>query len=488
MDVDPAKARGHVHHEGRDYHFCSEGCRKKFEAEPAKYVKGEAGAASRAEAEAKAREAERAGKKVVYTCPMHPEVRQEGPGSCPKCGMALEPEGIPDEEDTSEYDDMKRRFWISAVLSLPLVAYAMGEMVAMDSLHALIQPTVAHWAQLVLATPVVLWGGWPFFVRGWISIRTWNLNMFTLIGLGTGVAYVYSVIATALPGIFPQAFRAEGGQVAVYFEAAAVIVTLVLLGQVLELKARSQTSSAIRALLELAPKTARRIGEGGNEEDVAIEHLKVGDRVRVRPGEKVPVDGKITEGRSSLDESMITGESIPQEKHEGDSVTGGTVNQTGGFVMEVSARGRRHAAFADRSHGDGGSAQPRADPETCGYGGGILRAHVVLIAVVTFIVWSIWGPQPAMAFGLLNAVAVLIIACPCALGLATPMSIMVGTGKGAQSGVLIKNAEALEIMEKIDTLVVDKTGTLTEGKPKLVSVETVGDIDEATFLKLVAEP
>lgn len=486
MDVDPDKAKAHVEHEGEDYYFCSVGCREKFEADPEKYLKGEPGEARKAEAKKKAKQAEEAGGKVMYTCPMHPEVRQEGPGDCPKCGMALEPEGVPDEEDTGEYDDMKRRFWVSLAFSVPLVAYTMTHMVVGEAINEMIPMGVANWVQLILATPVVLWGGWVFFKRAWKSILTWNLNMFTLIGMGTGVAYVYSLIATIAPGIFPETFRNDHGQVAVYFEAAAVIVTLVLMGQVLELRARSQTSSAIRSLLELAPKKARRIKEDGSEEDVSIDELQVGDRVRVRPGEKVPVDGKVTDGRSSIDESMITGESIPQEKNEGDGVTGGTVNQTGGFVMEVSRVGGDtllnqivHMVMeAQRSRAP---IQKLAD---------LVAAYfvpaVVVIAVITFVVWSVRGPQPAMAYGLLNAVAVLIIACPCALGLATPMSIMVGTGRGAHAGVLIKNAESLEIMEKIDTIVVDKTGTLTEGKPKLVSVETVGDIDEETFLKLVA--
>ncbi len=486
MDVDPVSAKRRVQHGGTDYFFCSDGCQKKFEAEPEKYLKGEPGEAQKAEAVKKAAASEAEGKKTIYTCPMHPEVRQEGPGSCPKCGMALEPEDGTGEEDTSEYDEMKRRFWVSAAFSLPLLVYTMGHMVVGESINELIPMKLANVIQFALATPVVLWGGWPFFQRGWSSIVTWNLNMFTLIAIGTGVSYLYSVIATVLPGIFPESFRNQHGQVAVYFEAAAVIVTLVLMGQVLELRARSQTSSAIRSLLELAPKTARRIDAAGNEADVSIEDLKVGDRVRVRPGEKVPVDGQVIEGRSSIDESMITGESIPQEKGDGDSVTGGTVNQTGGFTMEVSRVGG-DTLLSQIVHMVMEAQRSRAPiQKLADLVAGYFVPAVVGTSVLTFIVWSIWGPQPAMAYGLLNAVAVLIIACPCALGLATPMSIMVGTGRGAHEGVLIKNAEALEIMEKIDTLVVDKTGTLTEGKPKLVSVEIYGDIEEDTFLKLVA--
>lgn len=424
---------------------------------------------------------------TVYTCPMHPQVRDVRNSGCPICGMALEPESIViGEEDTSELDDMTRRFWIGAALSLPLFVIAMGEMIPGNPLAGLIDPVWGNWLQFVLATPVVLWSGWPFFVRGVQSVRTMNLNMFTLIALGVGVAYAYSVVATAFPQIFPSAFRGHGGTVAIYFEAAAVITTLVLLGQVLELRARSQTSGAIRALMELAPPTARRISEDGSEEEVAIDHLSEGDLLRVRPGEKVPVDGEVTEGRSNVDESMITGEPVPVEKQEGDAVTGGTVNGTGSLIMRATRVGEdtmlaqivRMVAEAQRSRAP---IQKLVDTVS-----GYFVPAVIVIAILTFIIWSVFGPDPAMAFAIVNAVAVLIIACPCALGLATPMSIMVGTGLGARSGILIKNAEALETFENVDTIVVDKTGTLTEGKPKLVLVEPASDFDEVTFLSLAA--
>lgn len=424
---------------------------------------------------------------AVYICPMHPQVRQTKPGACPICGMALEPESaVHGEEDTSELDDMTRRFWVSAVLTLPLFVYAMGDLIPGRPFHALIPSAWGQWAQFALAAPVVLWGGWPFFVRGLQSLRTMNLNMFTLIALGVGVAFIYSTIAALVPSIFPQAFRDESGTVALYFEAAAVITTLVLLGQVLELRARSQTSGAIRALLELAPPTARRINDDGSEEDVSIDDLRAGDRLRVRPGEKIPVDGEVLEGHSSVDESMVTGEPIPVEKKAGDAVTGGTVNGTGGLIMKATRVGEETllsqivhmVAEAQRSRAP---IQRLADLVA-----GWFVPAVVIIAIVTFIVWANFGPQPAMAYAIVNAVAVLIIACPCALGLATPMSIMVGTGKGAQHGVLIKNAEALETFEKVDTVVVDKTGTLTEGRPKLVTVEQQAGFDERELLSLAA--
>lgn len=424
---------------------------------------------------------------TVYTCPMHPQVRDVRDSGCPICGMALEPEGVvAGEEDTSELDAMTRRFWVGAVLSLPLLVIAMGELIPGNPLTDLIEPSWGNWLQFVLATPVVLWGGWPFFVRGYRSVRTLNLNMFTLIALGVGVAYVYSLIATALPQIFPDAFRGEGGAVAIYFEAAAVITTLVLLGQVLELRARRQTSGAIRALLELAPPTARRLSADGSEEEVAIDDVMPGDRLRVRPGEKVPVDGEVAEGRSNVDESMITGEPIPVEKAEGDALTGGTVNGTGGLVMRATRVGDdtllaqivRMVAEAQRSRAP---IQKLVDTVS-----GYFVPAVVVIAIITFIVWSVFGPEPAMAYAIVNAVAVLIIACPCALGLATPMSIMVATGKGASSGILVKNAEALETFEKVDTVVVDKTGTLTEGAPKLVRVEPATGFDETKVLALAA--
>ena len=425
-------------------------------------------------------------RKTQYTCPMHPEIVRAHPGSCPICGMALEPVVASAEEDTGELDDMSRRFWISAVLTLPLFVYAMGEMIPGNPLEHLLPGVWAQWVQLVLATPVVLWGGWPFFVRGWNSVRTMNLNMFTLIALGVGVAFVFSLVAVVAPGLFPPAFWNHSGAVAVYFEAAAVITTLVLLGQVLELRARSQTSGAIRALLELAPPTALRIGPDGSEEEVSLDDLEPGDRLRVKPGEKVPVDGSVVDGHSSVDESMVSGEPIPVEKRSGDTVIGGTVNGTGSLIMEVTQVGDdtllsqivRMVAEAQRSRAP---IQKLADLVAAWF-----VPAVVVVAIVTFIVWSIWGPAPAMAYAIVNAVAVLIIACPCALGLATPMSIMVGTGKGAQNGILIKNAEALETFEKVDTVVVDKTGTLTEGKPKLVMVQPAGAHDEDQMLSLVA--
>lgn len=424
---------------------------------------------------------------AVYTCPMHPQVRETKPGSCPLCGMALDAETITaGGEDDSELRDMSLRFWVSLVLSLPLLAIVMGEMIPGSPVAHLLAGSWSRWLQLALATPVVLWGGWPFFVRGVQSLRTMNLNMFTLIALGVSIAYAYSLVALFLPQIFPPAFRDHGGGVALYFEAAAVITTLVLLGQVLELRARSQTSGAIRALLELAPPTAWRIDANGQEEEVSIDDLKEGDFIRVRPGEKVPVDGEVKEGRSSVDESMITGEPIPAEKSAGDKVTGGTVNGTGSLVIRATQVGEntmlsqivRMVSEAQRSRAP---IQRMVDIVSSWF-----VPAVVLVSVVTFIVWSIWGPEPAMAFAIVNAVAVLIIACPCALGLATPMSIMVGTGKGAQNGVLIKNAEALETFEKVDTLVVDKTGTLTEGKPKLVTVQPLSPFTEQEFLGLVA--
>jgi len=424
---------------------------------------------------------------TVYTCPMHPQVRDVRNTGCPICGMALEPETVVQgEEDTSELDDMTRRFWISVAFTLPLFVYAMGDLIPGDPLAHIVPAAWSGWLQLALAAPVVLWGGWPFFERAVRSIRTMNLNMFTLIGLGVAVAFLYSLVAVAAPGIFPDAFRGHSGGVAVYFEAAAVITTLVLLGQVLELRARSRTSGAIRALLELAPPTATRIGADGNEAEVSVDKLAIGDRLRVRPGEKVPVDGKIVEGKSAIDESMVTGESIPVEKAAGDAVIGGTVNGTGGFVMEVSKVGEdtllsqivHMVSEAQRSRAP---IQRLADVVASWF-----VPAVVVIAAITFVVWAWIGPQPAMAYAIVNAVAVLIIACPCALGLATPMSIMVGTGKGAQLGILIRDAEALETFEKVDTIVVDKTGTLTEGRPELVTIEPAEGFDEDELLGLAA--
>src|SRR6266487_4075186 len=406
---------------------------------------------------------------TIYTCPMHPQIRQVGPGFCPICGMALEPELVSAEAAPNpELADMTRRFWVGLVLTFPVLALEMGG--HLTDLHMLLGQKWSNWLQFVFATPVVLWAGWPFFVRGWQSLVTRNLNMFTLIAMGTGVAYVYSVIGTVAPGIFPATFRGHGGAVAVYFEAAAVITVLVLLGQVLELRAREATSGAIKALLELAPKTARRIGDDGADHEVEIDTLAVGDKLRVRPGEKVPVDGTILEGRSSLDESLVTGESMPVTKEPGSRVIAGTLNQSGGFIMRADKVGRdtllsqivKMVADAQRSRAP---IQRLADQVS-----GWFVPTVIVVALIAFGAWAWFGPEPRMAFGLVAAVSVLLIACPCALGLATPMSIMVGVGRGAEVGVLIKNAEALERMEKIDTLVVDKTGTLTEGKPKVVAV------------------
>nr|WP_234834417.1 copper-translocating P-type ATPase [Sinorhizobium meliloti] len=422
---------------------------------------------------------------AIYTCPMHPQVRQIGPGNCPICGMALEPEVITAETGPSpEFVDMRRRFWIGFVLTLPVLALEMGG--HLTNLHMLLGAQTSNWLQLVFSTPVVLWAGAPFFERAWRSLVTRRLNMFTLIAMGTGVAWVYSVVATVAPGQFPATFRSADGAVPIYFEAAAVITVLVLLGQVLELRAREQTGGAIRALLDLAPKTARRIRNDGTDEDVPLEAVAVGDRLRVRPGEKVPVDGALVEGRSSVDESMITGESMPVTKELGAKLIGGTMNKTGGFVMEAGKVGRdtmlsrivQMVAEAQRSRAP---IQRLAD-EVSGW----FVPAVILIATVAFATWMWLGPQPSFTHGLVAAVAVLIIACPCALGLATPMSIMVGVGQGARAGVLIKNAEALERFEKVNTLVVDKTGTLTEGKPKVTSVVTVNAIAEDELLQVAA--
>jgi P-type Cu+ transporter len=420
---------------------------------------------------------------AIYTCPMHPQIRQVGPGSCPICGMALEPLLAAGTGPNPELADMTRRFWIGLVLSVPVVALEMGG--HLTNLHMLLGRNLSNWLQFALATPVVLWAGWPFFVRGWQSLVTRNLNMFTLIAMGTGVAWIYSVIATVLPNLFPAAFRGPEGAVAVYFEAAAVITVLVLLGQVLELRAREQTSGAIRALLDLAPKTARRVADG-SEQEVPLDRVAVGEKLWVRPGEKVPVDGELIEGRSTLDESLVTGESMPVTKGPGDKVIGGTFNQTGSFVMRAEKVGRETmlaqivamVAAAQRSRAP---IQRLADQVSAWF-----VPAVIIVALTAFAAWSIWGPEPRFAFGLVAAVTVLIIACPCALGLATPMSIMVGVGRGAQAGVLIKNAEALERMEKVDTLVVDKTGTLTEGKPKVVAVVPAAGLDENEALRLAA--
>lgn len=424
------------------------------------------------------------GEDAIYTCPMHPEVRQNGPGNCPICGMALEPEMITGEVgENPELTDMRKRFWVGLILTLPVFALEMGGHIF--GLHHYISGTVSNWIQLALATPVVLWAGWPFFERGWQSLKTRNLNMFTLIAMGTGAAWLYSIVATLVPGIFPETFRQDGA-VAVYFEAAAVITVLVLLGQVLELKAREQTGGAIRALLDLAPKTARRINENGEEEDVPLDQIKVGDLLRVRPGEKVPLDGVVTEGKSAVDESMVTGESMPVMKEADSKVIGGTMNQTGSFVMKAERVGKdtmlsqivHMVAEAQRSRAP---IQRLADIVSSWF-----VPAVIVIAVLAFIGWFIFGPSPTFSYALIAAVSVLIIACPCALGLATPMSIMVGVGKGAQAGVLIKNAESLERMEKVDTLVIDKTGTLTEGKPTVTKIVPTEDFSENELLALAA--
>jgi len=473
MDVDPATARHRAEHDGRTHYFCSAGCRAKFAADPAKYLGPAPAPAPAAPAGA------------IYTCPMHPEIRQSGPGACPICGMALEPVmASADSGPNPELADMTRRFWIGLALAAPVVVLEMGAHIA--GAHRWLDPGLSNLVQFAFATPVVLWAGWPFFARGARSLVSRHLNMFTLIAMGTGVAYAYSVVATFWPGLFPPAFRAHDGAVAVYFEAAAVITVLVLLGQVLELRAREHTSGAIRALLDLAPKTARRITPGGADEEVAIDTIAVGDLLRLRPGEKIPVDGTLTEGRSSVDESMVTGESMPAGKRAGDPLVGGTLNGAGSFVMRADRIGRdtvlaqivQMVASAQRSRAP---IQRLADQVA-----GWFVPSVIAIALAAFAAWSIYGPEPRLAYGLVAAVTVLIIACPCALGLATPMSIMVGVGRGAQAGVLVKNAEALERMEKVTTLVVDKTGTLTEGKPKLVAIVGAGQVADDELLRLAA--
>lgn len=514
MMVDPLTAAGKFEHAGTMYYFCNPRCLDRFRQDPNGYLTGK-------HAQSMETEPAKPGTKYIcpmcpgvesskpaacpkcgmalepdiavapatqteYVCPMHPEVVQDQPGSCPKCGMALEPREITLEEENPELKDMTRRFWIGLVLAFPVFFLAMSEMIPGKPVQEILPPSVMSWVQWALATPVVLWCGWPFFQRAWASVVNRSLNMFTLIALGTGTAYVYSAVATLAPQLFPASFRGKGGEVAVYFEAAAVITVLVLLGQVLELRARSQTGSAIKALLGLAPKTARRIGDNGEEEDVPVDSLHPGDKLRIRPGEKIPIDGVILEGQSAVDESMITGESIPVEKETDAQVTGGTVNGTGTLVMRVERVGRdtvlaqivRMVSEAQRSRAP---IQRMADLVA-----GYFVPIVVGVALLTFLIWAMFGPEPRLAHALVNAVAVLIIACPCALGLATPMSIMVGTGRGATAGVLMKNAEALEQLEKVDTLVVDKTGTLTEGKPKLMSVISLSDMPDGDLLRLVA--
>jgi Cu+-exporting ATPase len=477
MMVETASAK-HTHTwNEKTWYFCSDQCKTKFAAEPERYA---------AQVDAPQQPAPPRAPGTIYTCPMHPQIRRPGPGNCPICGMALEPVvATGDEGPNPELVDMTRRFWIGLVLTVPVLALAMAEHV--PALHAALPDTkTSGWIQFVFSIPVVLWAAWPFFVRGWNSLVSRSLNMYTLIALGVGVAFAYSVVALLLPGAFPPAFRDTSGQVGVYFEAAAVISVLVLLGEVLQLRARENTSGAIRALLKLAPKTATRLREDGSDEEVTLELVRKGDALRVRPGEKVPVDGVVTEGGSSVDESFVTGESIPVEKKPGASVTGGTINGSGSFVMRAERVGAetllaqivQMVAEAQRTRAP---IQKLADRVSAYF-----VPAVIGVAMVAFVVWSLYGPPPAMGFALVSAVSVLIIACPCALGLATPMSIMVGTGRGAQAGVLIRNAEALERLEKIDTLVVDKTGTLTDGKPRLVSVVAAESLSEAWLLALAA--
>ncbi|MGA7103468.1 MAG: heavy metal translocating P-type ATPase [Pseudolabrys sp.] len=472
MTVDPHTAKHRADYHGHPYYFCSAGCRTKFVNGPQKYLD--------------AREPEPVAEDSVYTCPMHPQIRQVGPGSCPICGMALEPElAGSDIGPNPELIDMSRRFWIGIALTVPIFVLEMGSHIA--GAHSWVDPNLSNYVQFAFATPVVLWAGWPFFVRGWQSLVTRNLNMFTLIAMGTGVAYAYSLIATFAPGLFPQAFRGgHGGAPATYFEAASVITVLVLMGQVLELRAREATSGAIRALLGLAPKTARRVKDDDSDEDVSLDEIHAGDRLRVRPGDKVPVDGVIIEGRSAIDESMITGESMPVTRQKDSRVIGGTINKSGSFIMRADKVGRetllsqivQMVASAQRSRAP---IQRLADQVSAWFVPAVIAA-----AIAAFGAWAMFGPEPRFSCALVAAVSVLIIACPCALGLATPMSIMVGVGRGAQAGVLIKNAEALERMEKIDTLVIDKTGTLTEGRPKVASVLPAPGFDEAQVLKLAA--
>lgn len=473
MKVDPARTAHRAEHAGLSYYFCSAGCREKFVAEPVRY----AGATKPAKPAAAAG--------TIYTCPMHPQIRQNTPGSCPICGMALEPlVATAGTGPSAELKDMTRRFWIGLAITAPVLLLEMGGHVA--GLDHVIGHVASNWVQLALATPVVLWAGWPFFVRGAKSLVTRKLNMFTLIAMGTGIAWAYSVVATLAPEAFPAAFRAPDGSVAVYFEAAAVITVLVLLGQVLELRARETTSGAIRALLDLAPKTARRIKVDGSEEEIPLEAVNVGDRLRVRPGEKVPVDAAVVEGRSAVDESMVTGESMPVTKEVGAKVIGGAINQSGSLIViaekvgadTMLARIVQLVAEAQRSRAP---IQRLAD-EVAGW----FVPAVIAVAALAFAAWALFGPEPRLSYGLIAAVAVLIIACPCALGLATPMSIMVGVGRGAEIGVLIKNAEALERLEKVDTLVVDKTGTLTEGKPAVIAVIPAQGHDESELLRLAA--
>jgi Cu+-exporting ATPase len=493
MNVDPSKAAGSSQFEGQTYYFCSTSCKAKFDATPEKYLHRAAqnqqdhrGDCPKCGTALEPAAPPASATKVEYTCPMHPEIIRGEPGDCPICGMALEPKTVVAQEENPELLDMLRRFWISLILTAPVFVLGMSDAFIPHSAMHGSWMRVMQWIQFALTTPVVWWGGWPFFVRGWRSVVNRSLNMFTLIALGTGVAYGFSVVATLAPGIFPAQLRGMGGVMPVYFEAAAVITTLVLLGQVLEVRARSQTGIAIRALLSLAPKTARIVHDDGNEEDVPLDRVHPGERLRIRPGEKIPVDGIVTDGRSAVDESMVTGEPLPVEKQAADKLIGGTVNGTGSLVMRAEKVGAdtllnhivQRVADAQRSR----APIQRVADTVAGY----FVPSVVIAALLTFVLWLIFGPAPALGHAMVNAVAVLIIACPCAMGLATPMSIMVGTGRGATAGILVKNAEALEMMEKVDTLIVDKTGTLTQGRPKLSSVIPATGHDESEVLKLAA--
>ena len=473
MKVDPATSKHRFEHGGTTYHFCSAGCRMKFSADPDSYLRPKA--------------AEPAKPVVIYTCPMHPQIRQVGPGNCPICGMTLEPVDVtPEAAPNHELADMSRRFWIGLVLTLPVFILEMGGHIPWLGLGKLVPEQWSIWIQFALSTPVVLWAGWPFFKRGAASVWSGHLNMFTLIALGTGTAYLYSLVATFAPSLFPSGFRMMGGTVAVYYEAAAVITVLVLLGQMLELRARDQTGGVIRALLNLAPKTARRVREGGEDEEIALDKVQVGDRLRVRPGDGVPVDGTVLDGKSAVDESMVTGESMPSLKAPGDKIIGGTINGTGSLVMYADTLGA--GGMLSRIVGMVAEAQRSRAPiqKLADTVAGYFVPAVLGVAIVAFVGWAVWGPAPALAFALIAAVSVVIIACPCALGLATPMSIMVAVGKGAGAGVLIKSAESLERMEKVDTLVVDKTGTLTEGKPRVTVVVPAAGLTEADVLRLAA--
>lgn len=474
MDVDPSDSAGHFEFGGKTHYFCSTHCLNKFKKNPEAFL------------DKKEVAQKTSSKDAIYTCPMHPEIRQKGPGNCSICGMALEPEEISlEEEPNHELIDMNKRFKWSVVFALPLFLLAMSEMIPSISPHKILGEGLFQWAQLFLAAPVVLWCGWPLLVRGYQSVRTWNLNMFTLIAVGVLSAFLYSLFATLFPHSIPESFKTHSG-VPLYFEASAVITSLVLLGQVLELKARSQTSSAIKALLKLAPNTARIVRKDGSEEDIHLSEVSPGDHLRVRPGEQVPVDGVVLSGKSSVDESMLTGEPMPVEKETDSKVTAGTTNQTGSFIMEAKSVGKdtllaQIVKMVNEAQRSRAPIQGLADKVSSWF-----VPLVIVVAVISGIIWAFFGPEPAYNYALMNAVAVLIIACPCALGLATPMSIMVGTGRGAQAGVLIRNAEALERMEKVDTLVLDKTGTLTEGKPKLVTVKSISSFKEEALLGIAA--